>query len=148
MEKKFKLKFELVPDGCWYSNLRTILSKKQWDFIRQDAKERSGGTCAICGRKPKRLEAHERWSYDEENCVQKLEDVVSLCPACHKTVHIGRSQLMGDGEFCENWFMKVNNCSYAEMRAELGKANEEHVRRNKISEWRLDLTYLKRYIKE
>ena len=44
--------------------------------------------------------------------------------------------------------MKVNNCSYAEMRAELGKVNEEHVRRNKISEWRLDLTYFKRYIKE
>ena len=45
-----KLNFELVPDGCWYSNLRTILSKKQWDFLKAYAKEQSGGKCAICGK--------------------------------------------------------------------------------------------------
>lgn len=145
---KYKLDFELVPDSCWYSNLRTILSKKQWDFIKADAKERAEGKCMICGRKTDRLEAHERWSYDEENCVQKLEDIVSICKDCHNVIHIGRTQLKGDEERAEKHFMKVNNCSYAEYRQALGKANEEHKRRNLVPEWKLDLTYLKRYIND
>ena len=49
----FKLNFELVPDSCWYSNLRTILSKAQWDFIKADAKNRAQGKCMICGKKPR-----------------------------------------------------------------------------------------------
>jgi len=146
--EKYKLNFELVPDGCWYSNLRTILSKKQWDFLRAEAKERSGGKCMICGRPAKRLEAHERWSYNEETATQKLEDIISICHDCHSVIHIGRTQLKGDIIRAENHFIKVNKCTYADYIRALGKANEDHIRRNKISEWKLDLSYLKRYVKE
>ncbi len=148
MSKKYKLNFELVPDGCWYSNLRTILSKKQWDFLRQDAKERACGKCMICGRKTDRLEAHERWSYDEANAVQKLEDIVSICHDCHSVIHIGRTQLKGNIESAEKHFMKVNKCSYAEYISALGEANLIHRRRNAIAEWKLDLSYLKKYTGE
>ncbi len=141
-----KLNFELVPDSCWYSNLRTLLSKKQWDFLRADAKERAQGKCMICGRKTIRLEAHERWSYDEKTATQKLEDIVAVCHDCHAVIHIGRTQLKGDIAHAEKHYMKVNKCSYVEMRKELGVANEIHCRRNKISEWKLDLSYLKRFI--
>lgn len=143
-----KLNFELVPDGCWYSNLRSILSKKDWDIVRKEAIERTGGKCAICGRKVKRLEGHERWSYNEQTATQKLEDVIAVCHDCHSVIHIGRTQLVGDTIRAENHFMKVNNCSYADYRAELSKANIEHKRRNEISEWKLDLTYLKKFIKD
>ena len=144
--KDFKLNFELVPDGCWYSNLRTILSKKQWDFLRNDAKERAQGKCMICGRKTNRLEAHEKWSYNEETATQKLEDIISICHDCHSVIHIGRTQLKGNVERAENHFIKVNNCTYVEYLHALGLANEVHQRRNKISEWKLDLSYLKRYV--
>ncbi len=143
-----KLQFELVPDGCWYSNLRTILSKAQWDFLKSDAKERADGKCMICGTKTSRLEAHERWSYDEKTATQKLEDIVAVCKDCHAVIHIGRTQLKGDEARAEKHYMKVNNCTYAEYRKELGKANEIHQRRNQISEWKLDLSYLKKYIDE
>ena len=145
--KNFKLKFQLVPDGCWYSNLRSILSKKQWDFIRQDAYERADGKCMICGRKTDRLEAHERWSYDQENAIQKLEDVIAVCKSCHSVIHIGLTQLRGGEERAEKHFIRVNNCTYAEYRKALGEANEIHQKRNQVPEWKLDLTYLKRYIK-
>ena len=141
----YKLNFELVPDACWYSNLRSILSKKQWDFLKDFAKEQSGGKCAICGKKSSRLHAHERWSYDEENFVQKLEDVVAVCPDCHAVIHIGRTQILGNEERAEKHFMKVNGCSYAEYRKALGEANEVHKRRNQIPEWKLDLSYLLRF---
>ena len=67
-----KLEFELVPEGCWYSNLRSLLKPREWDMVRKDAYARAGGRCMICGRKTQRLEAHERWEYDEEQgCPEK-----------------------------------------------------------------------------
>ena len=143
----YKLTFELVPDGCWKSNLRNILSKAQWDFLKKDARERAGGKCAICGKKTSYLDAHERWSYDEQKGVQKLEDIIAVCKDCHSVIHIGFTSLKGDLERAEKHFMKVNNCSYAEYRKELGKANERHKLLNQVSEWVIDLEYLRRYVK-
>lgn len=138
-----KLNFELVPDGCWYSNLRSILSKSDWEIIKSAVRKKAEGKCSICGVKSKVLHAHEVWSYDEKNAVQKLEKVIAVCPDCHSVIHIGFTQLKGDEKRAEEHFMKVNGCSYAEYRQALGKANEEHKRRNKVSEWTLDLSWLK-----
>ena len=144
---EYKLKFELVPDSCWYSNLRSILKPKAWDIIRKDAYKRADGKCMICKRKATRLEAHERWSYDEENAMQKLEEVIAVCHSCHSVIHIGRTQLLGDEEKAIAHFCRVNECSYSDYIKELGKANEYHRRRNQIPEWGLDLKYLERYAK-
>ena len=141
----FKLNFELVPESCWYSNLRSILSPAQWDVVRKEAYARAGGRCMICGAPVKRLEAHEQWEYNEKNNVQKLKDVVAVCKSCHEVIHIGRTTLTdGEERACEH-FMKVNGCSYADYRAALGKANEDHRRRNLVPEWKLDLSYLKKF---
>lgn len=140
-----KLNFELVPDSCWYSNLRSILSPAQWDTVRKEAYSRAQGRCMICGEQASRLEAHERWGYDEEKRVQKLLDVVAVCRACHEVIHIGRTQLTGGEERACAHFMKVNGCSFWEYRKALGEANADHIRRNKIPEWSLDLTYLKKF---
>ena len=143
----YKLNFELVPDGCWKSNLRNILSKEQWDFLKKDAKERAEGKCSICGKKTRFLDAHEKWSYDKNKGVQKLEDIVAVCKDCHSVIHIGYTSLKGDVERAENHFMKVNNCSYVEMRKALGEANERHKELNQVSEWVIDLEFLRRYVK-
>jgi len=87
-----KLNFELVPDGCWYSNLRSILSPAQWDVVRKEAYARANGRCMICGAPSARLEAHERWEYDEKTHTQKLANVVAICKRCHEVIHIGRTQ--------------------------------------------------------
>lgn len=144
---KYRLNFELVPDSCWYSNLRSILTGEQWDRVRRAAYARAGGRCSICGSPSPRLEAHEHWAYDEETQTQKLTDVVALCRRCHEVVHIGRTQLMGREKEASEWFMRVNDCSYAEYRAALGKANEEHKRRNLVPEWKLDISWLKENMK-
>ena len=145
MEKKLKLDFELIPDGCWYSNLRTSLKPFVWDKIRKTAYKKADGRCMICGAKVSRLEAHEVWSYDTEKGVQKLEKVIAVCSDCHSVIHINRTLLKGDGIRAENHFMKVNKCSYAEYRQAMGKANELHKERSKVGEWLLDLTELKNY---
>lgn len=141
-----KLNFELVPDGCWYSNLRSLLPPGGWDIVRKKAYARAGGRCMVCGAETARLEAHEVWSYDEEAAVQKLEKVVAVCRACHEVIHIGRTQLMGREREASEHFMKVNGCTYAEYRRALGEANEAHRRRNAVSEWKLDLSNLKDFL--
>ena len=140
-----RLNFELVPDSCWYSNLRSILSPAQWDVVRKEAYARAGGKCAICGAPTKRLEAHEKWEYDEKFAVQKLKNVIAVCKSCHEVIHIGRTALTGNEERACAHFMKVNGCTYAEYRKALGEANEAHQRRNKVPEWKLDLSYLKKF---
>lgn len=140
-----KLEFELVPDSCWYSNLRSILTREQWDTVRRDAYARAKGRCMICGAITRRLEAHEKWSYQEDKGIQKLEDVVAVCSACHSVIHIGRTQLVGDERAACEHYMKVNGVSYSEYRRALGRANEDHRRRNAVKEWLLDLTWLKRF---
>ena len=144
---EYKLNFELVPDSCWYSNLRSILTKQQWYAISKKVRAAAGGRCQICGAPSARLEAHERWEYDEERAVQRLSAIVAVCPACHAVIHIGRTQLKGDVRAAEDHFMQVNGCNYAEYRRALGEANEAHRRRNKVPEWSLDISKLIEYIK-
>ena len=141
-----KIEFELVPDGCWGYNLRAILSKEQWEFVRKDAILRSENKCSACGKPIKRFEAHEKWDYDVKNGIVKLVDVVALCSDCHKTVHIGRTQLVGNFDKACEHYQKVNGCSYAQMRKDLGEANALHQKRNAVSEWKLDITWLKKFV--
>ena len=147
MDKKI-LEIELVPDGCWHSNLRGILTEKQWDLLKAEAKKRAGGKCVICGRKTAFLDAHEKWSYDEKKGIQKLVGIIAVCKDCHSVIHIGRTSVAGDIERAENHYMKVNGATYAEYRAALKQANEDHTRRNRVSEWMLDISYLKNYLDE
>lgn len=100
----------------------------------------------ICKRRTDRLEAHERWSYDEQRGIQKLEDVIAVCRDCHAVIHIGRTQLMGNERAASEHFMKVNGVSYAEYRKALGEANEIQARRNGVPEWSLDLSWLKKFL--
>ncbi len=140
-QREYKLQFGLVPDSCWYSNLRSILPPGAWDKIRKTAYARAGGKCMICGAPSARLEAHEVWEYDDENGVQKLAGIIAVCPACHEVIHIGLTSLKGrEKQACEH-FIKVNGCSYAEYRAALGEANRKH-RERSAREWKLDISGL------
>ncbi|MBO5713135.1 MAG: hypothetical protein J6R88_02925 [Clostridia bacterium] len=144
----FKLNFEIVPTGAWNNNLRTVLSKKAWDFIRKDAYARANGKCSICNKPVKRLEAHEKWSYNKNTGVQKLEDVIAVCHACHSVIHIGRTQLLGFENDAINHFKRVNNCDYQGYIKALSTATEESVNLSTVDSWSLDLTWLQRFIDE
>ena len=140
-EKTYKLDFEFVPEECWFDNLRSRLTPADWDRVRKDAYARAGWRCRICGAKG-RMEAHEKWSYDDEKALQKLEDVLALCGRCHEVKHIGRAQLMGRGDDAMEWFMQVNGCSQMEFHEALGAANTKYRERNKIEGWVTDITWL------
>jgi hypothetical protein len=142
-KKKYKLDFEMVPEECWYSNLRSVLPREQWDIVRKDAYARANGRCMICGKRTTRLEAHERWSYDDGKRLQKLETVIAVCRPCHEVIHIGRTQLTGRGAEAMEQFMNVNGCTQSEFHEALGEANRQYLARNKVEGWVTDISWLK-----
>ena len=141
--EKWKLDFEMVPEECWGYSLYHLLSKEKWDIVRKDAYKRAGYKCRICGARGK-LEGHEKWSYDEQKALQKLEDVLALCHACHEVKHISRTQLVGRGAEAMAHFMRVNGCTQMQFHAALAEANEEYLRRNKVEGWTTDVSWLAR----
>ena len=143
-DKIYRLNFQLVPDGCWYTNLRSALPKEVWDKLRRAAYARAGGRCMICGAGG-RLEAHEVWSYDDEKHIQKLEDIVAVCRACHEVIHIGRTALMGREAEAQAHSMKVNGATQSEYHAALGEANRVHAERSR-HEWVTDISALKQFL--
>jgi 5-methylcytosine-specific restriction endonuclease McrA len=87
------------------------------------------------------LDAHEKWSYDDEKHIQKLEDILSLCKDCHRVKHIGRAQAVGEGDLAENWYMKVNSCSRHEFQEDLNNAANQW-RERSMYRWALDISLI------
>ena len=69
MSQNFKLTIELVPKTSWFTNLRSLVSKEQWDKIRNKVYWKAGYKCEICGSKGPKwpVECHEIWHYDLVN---------------------------------------------------------------------------------
>lgn len=136
-----KLTIELVPQTCWYSNVRSNVTKKEWDRLRKLSYQAAGHKCEICkGVGPKHpVECHEIWQY--ENGIQKLEKLISLCPSCHEVKHIGRSQIVGKGEKALKHLSKVNNISIEEANEYIKEASIIWNKRSQ-QEWELDISYL------
>ena len=66
-----RLTIELVPESCWYSNVRSEVSKATWDVLRKAAYKKAGYVCEICGGKGPTypVACHEMWSYDMDKGV-------------------------------------------------------------------------------
>lgn len=148
LESERRLRIELVPDGCFHYNLRYVLPKKLWNFVRKTAYDEAGGRCAVCGKKTTKFHAHETWEYDGQRGVAKLIKVSAVCAECHSAIHMNYTALKGDLESAENHYMKVNGVSFSEMKKDLGEANEKQKKLNEVPEWVIDISYLKRYVKD
>lgn len=88
-----RLRIELVPSTAWWSNVRSQVTRSQWQKCKKFVGERSGYKCEICGGKGRKhpIECHELWQYDDENQIQTLVGLIALCPDCHRCIHMGRT---------------------------------------------------------
>ena len=50
---------DLIPQSCWFTNVRSCVAPADWHRLRKMVYRRAGQQCEICGSKV-RLEAHER----------------------------------------------------------------------------------------
>ena len=148
----YKLTIELVPRTCWYSNVRSNVTKNEWDVIRKKSYEHANHVCEICGDVGTNqgvrhnVECHEIWDYNDETKEQILLGLISLCPYCHKSKHVGLAQMNGELHIVVNQLMKVNDITEDEALNYINKSFDIWSKRSNF-EWKLNTDYLKEYIK-
>jgi hypothetical protein len=140
------LSIELVPQSCWYSNLRSILPPPEWDNIKQKVRYRSGSRCEICGgRGPKwPVETHEEWSYDDATCIQRLSAIRALCPDCHMVKHFGLANVRGKTEEAFQHLQKVNDWDHTCAQHYVSYCFRKWEERSHFT-WKIELSLLKEY---
>jgi hypothetical protein len=146
----YKLTIELVPRTAWYTNVRSNVSKDEWDRLRRKSYALANNVCEICGDTGKsqgykhNVECHEIWDYDDANKAQTLTGLISLCPYCHKCKHPGLAQINGELNIVINQLMKVNNISKDDAEKLIDEAFNLWRERSK-HEWKLDISYIENY---
>jgi hypothetical protein len=141
-----KLTIELVPQTCWFSNVRDQVSRGDWDRIRSQVSEKAGRRCEVCGGRGNRhpVECHEVWEYDEQAGVQRLIRMVALCPACHEVKHIGLAGIRGRGEIARDHLARVNDWA-PEVAARYVNEAFDLWRMRSRRNWSLDISSLAAY---
>ena len=146
----YKLTIELVPRTAWYTNVRSNVSKDEWDRLRKKSYALANNVCEICGDTGKsqgykhNVECHEIWDYDDANKAQTLTGLISLCPYCHKCKHPGLAQINNELSIVVNQLMKVNNISKDDAEKLIDDAFTIWRERSK-HEWKLDISYIENY---
>jgi hypothetical protein len=143
---KIKLTIELVPSTSFYTNVRSILPKSEWDRLRKISYKKAGYKCEICkgsgleqGYKHP-VECHEIWEYRKDG-TQYLKGLISLCPRCHQVKHIGRSMKVGLAKQATEHLRKVNGWTKQEAQNYIGYSFQEYILRSK-QQWKLNLSVL------
>lgn len=141
-----KLTIELVPQTCWLSNVRAIVTKKQWDIIKSQVASKAWNVCQICGGVgPKHpVECHEIWHYDDQKLIQKLDGMIALCPDCHMVKHMGLARVNGKEELAIKHFMKINSLKKTEAEKYINAAFQLWAKRS-AKQWVLDISCLQEY---
>jgi hypothetical protein len=148
MGVKPKLEIELIPKTCHYSNVRSMVTTAEWGKIRKLSYASANNKCEICGSDglkqgyKHRVECHEVWDYDDENKIQTLVRLVSLCVVCHQVKHIGRAIAIGKQTECFKQLAKVNKWTQKEIEEHIVASFQLHKERSK-HQWTLDISLLR-----
>lgn len=141
-----KLTIELVPKTSWFTNLRSILKKEDWDNLRKQTYKKAHYRCEICGGRGRKwpVECHEIWEYDDEKKIQRLKKLIALCPTCHKVKHIGFASTQNRGTMAAKHLAKINNWTKQDTDLYIEASFETWSQRSQFS-WQIDLTYLSQF---
>ena len=138
-----KLTIELVPSSTWGFNLRSKLSKSEWDVVRKSVYKKANNKCEICGGVGPKwpVECHEIWHYEESTKIQKLCGLIALCPKCHEVKHMGRAMSIGRGTQATKHLAQVNGWTIQDANYYIEVMFEIWHKRSREN-WELDITWL------
>jgi hypothetical protein len=140
-----RLTIELVPQTAWWTNVRSNVTRAQWEKCKNLVKERSGSRCEICGGVGSRypVDCHEIWEYTRvgDTYIQTLVGLIALCPRCHEVKHLGRAFATGNAVRALDHLMAVNDWppEWAEAYAMQALVIWEEMSRH---QWELNIDYL------
>lgn len=134
---------DLVPNSAWFSNLRSEVTKSEWELVKKATFEPASHRCQACGGKGRKhpVECHERWHYDAATKVQTLIGTIALCPSCHEATHFGLARVRGRDDEALQHLMHVNGWTESAARQHVRDAMDTWKRRSEIK-WRLDARWL------
>jgi len=142
--KSPKLTIELVPKTSWFTNLRSILPREDWDMVRHATYKSADYHCEICGGRGEAhpVECHEIWGYDDDQHRQVLIGLIALCPDCHRVKHIGLAQVRGAYPEALQHLARVNGWSIREAETYVALAFRKWRDRNHFK-WEVDISFIK-----
>jgi hypothetical protein len=137
---------DLVPSSCWFTNVRSCVSQRDWERLRRMVTDRASKRCEICQHSQDResgrwLEVHERWSFDDSKNVQTLRRLICVCTDCHATTHFGLATVNGKEREAFRHLCAVTGMLADEARGHIDEAfNLWRARSRRV--WELDLGIL------
>lgn len=144
LEKRL-LTIELVPQTCWFSNVRSNVSTADWNKLKKISARQAGNKCEICNGQGDKwpVECHEIWHYDDEKKIQSLNGLISLCPSCHEVKHMGFANMQNRGHIAQDHLAKINGWSQEKTSQYVQKQFDVWLERSKY-EWKLDISWLEK----
>ncbi len=137
---------DLVPQSCWFTNVRSCIDTTSWARLSRLTRERANHRCEICGAMAKPaskvyLEAHERWDYNPTTSTQALRRIITLCTLCHLVTHWGYARVSGREHLARKHFQAVSKMDDHAIDQHVIDAFEVWKRRSQRA-WQLDLSIL------
>ncbi|BAZ26934.1 hypothetical protein NIES4073_78480 [Kalymmatonema gypsitolerans NIES-4073] len=143
---ELRLTIELVPETCWFSNVRSEVSDEDWNKLKKITFQKASYRCEVCGGKGSQwpVECHEIWHYDDHQHIQTLVSLVALCPACHEVKHMGLANIRGRAHIAKEHLAKVNGWTHEQTREYVSTQFEVWRQRSNYN-WKLDISWLKQF---
>jgi 5-methylcytosine-specific restriction endonuclease McrA len=141
------LNVDMIPKSCAFKNVRSNVREETWERIRYTVRDRSKNVCELCGISARQgiqstgNHCHERFSYDQNTKVQKLERLMCICEECHNSTHFGRSNIEGNFEKAREHLKAVRKWTEEEVDRNIEDAYKILNARENI-QWTLDLSVL------
>ena len=135
---------DLIPASARWTHARSCIGGRDWLRVQRLVRSRAQNTCEPCHRQTAaaiRTEIHERWEYDLAARVQRLRQLVCLCPDCHTTTHFGYARVRGVDRQAFNHLCEVTGMSAVEGARHLREAFDLWEQRSRIQR-DLDLSIL------
>jgi hypothetical protein len=137
---------DMVPETCWFTNVRTCVCAQDWERLRRMITRRAGQACEICGATEDRalgrwLEAHERWAYNQNTGVQALRRLICVCSDCHLSTHLGYANVTGHANEAIAHLRKVTGMTDTQVADHVSAAGDLWTHRSRRV-WALDLSML------
>jgi hypothetical protein len=135
-----------VPTSCWFTNVRSCVSQRDWERLRRMITTRAWRRCEIChrGQDPESgrwLEAHERWAYNDSRHIQALRRLICLCTDCHTATHFGLATINGKDAEAFKHLCTVTGMSADQARQHVTAAFALWKERSATA-WELDLSII------
>ena len=128
-------------------DLRSELPADDWSRLSLTVRSNAGFRCEKCDAreaKGKPLHCHEVWLYDDDQYIQSLDCLISVCRECHNVIHFERSRAKGNVEVAFARLKVINGWSNEKAAEHVGQARAQWKVRSQHS-WLLDASKLLDY---